>query len=148
MTTAPDTTESLSLGQIWQRLSPLIAEAWAQPLSITIHPKLIHAAVEFQLNDRAAVDGAYQALAVLSTGPTFEPGFKLNDGKPTEQRAYGDRYGYLRSPLLPGITLALYCFVQTQADPWVHGEAFGLPPRHACLCCGSQDCPMALMVAR
>jgi hypothetical protein len=140
VTTTADTTDKLTLGQIWQRLSPLTSEAWSQPIGVTIHSDLIAVSVQFQDNDRAAVDGAYFALNVVSDTPQFNPHFIINHGKPGELRDYGNRYGYLKSPLLPGIQLALFCQITTNADPWAHGDAFGLPPRPACLCCGSRDC--------
>lgn len=144
MTTTADVTENLTLAQIWQRLSVLTAEAWGQPIGVRVSPSLTHIEVEFPNNDRAAVDGAFNALAVVNRFPKFNTHVAVNRGGDDEKRPYGDFHGYCLSPLLPGVLLRLYCMVNVHADPWVHGDGFGLPPRGTCLCCGSRDCPMVV----
>lgn len=118
--TTPDQGH-LTRFQIWKRIDPLISEAWSAPISVSIHPNLIAVDVQFQHDDRAAVDGAFAAMQ-LTVHPKLDLSHTFDAQAPDETRRYG-YWGYgAVSPLLPNISLRLWCHLHTRVDASAHWD--------------------------
>lgn len=120
MTTATELSgarERTSLDDIWALVQRML-DAGFRPIDIAIHPALISLSIRMQDNDRAAVDRAHDFFgfppARLRTDYTWFP------GEESEFKMYGDSLSRLTVKALPGVRIALYCQVRTQADASEH----------------------------